>query len=54
MGTTIAQNRKARYDYFIEDEYEAGIILIGSEVKSLREGHCSIMESLPGIPWTDR
>lgn len=49
MGKTIAQNRKARYDYFIEDEYEAGIILIGAEVKSLREGRCSIKESYVSI-----
>ena len=34
----IAQNRKARYDYHIHDTYEAGIVLSGTEVKSLREG----------------
>lgn len=49
MGQTIAQNRKARHDYLIEDEYEAGIILIGAEVKSLREGRCSIKESYVSI-----
>ena len=49
MSKTIAQNRKARYDYHIEDEYEAGIILIGAEVKSLREGRCSIKESYVSI-----
>ena len=41
----IASNKKARHDYFIEDTYEAGIVLHGTEVKSLRQGHCSIKES---------
>lgn len=41
----IANNKKARYDYFIEDTYEAGISLAGTEVKSLRMGKCSIKES---------
>ena len=41
----IASNKKARHDYFIEDTYEAGIVLHGTEVKSLRAGHCSIKES---------
>lgn len=41
----IANNKKARYDYFIEDTYEAGISLCGTEVKSLRMGKCSIKES---------
>ena len=41
----IANNKKARYDYFIEDSYEAGISLAGTEVKSLRMGKCSIKES---------
>ena len=40
-----AQNRKARHDYFIEEKYEAGISLAGTEVKSLRQGKCSIKES---------
>ena len=38
-------NRKAKFDYFIEEEYEAGIALHGTEVKSLRQGHCSVKES---------
>ncbi len=42
---TIALNRRARYDYFITDEMEAGIVLTGSEVKSLRNGRASIAES---------
>ena len=41
----IANNKKARHDYFIEDTYEAGIELFGTEVKSLRMGKCSIKES---------
>lgn len=41
----IANNKKAYFDYFIEDEYEAGIALHGTEVKSLRMGHCSVKES---------
>lgn len=38
-------NRKARYDYFIEDSFEAGIVLKGTEVKSIRAGKCSIDDS---------
>lgn len=41
----IANNKKAFHDYFIEDTYEAGIVLKGTEVKSLRMGKCSIKES---------
>lgn len=41
----IANNKKAFFDYFIEDTYEAGISLHGTEVKSLRLGKCSIKES---------
>ena len=41
----IANNKKAFHDYFIEDKYEAGISLAGTEVKSLRQGKCSIKES---------
>ena len=40
----IANNKKAYHDYFIEDTYEAGIELAGTEVKSMRMGKCSIME----------
>ena len=42
---TIATNRRARYDYFIEESYETGIVLAGTEVKSLRQGNCSIKEA---------
>ncbi|MBO4872597.1 MAG: SsrA-binding protein SmpB [Lachnospiraceae bacterium] len=41
----IANNKKAYHDYFIEDTYEAGIALVGTEVKSLRMGRCSLKES---------
>ncbi|HCL02570.1 MAG TPA: SsrA-binding protein [Lachnoclostridium phytofermentans] len=45
----IANNKKARFDYFIEDTYEAGVVLHGTEVKSLRMGKCSIKESFMRI-----
>lgn len=46
MGIRMtANNKKAYHDYFIEDKYEAGIALAGTEVKSLRMGKCSIKES---------
>ena len=41
----VASNKKAYHDYFIEDKYEAGIVLHGTEVKSLRLGKCSVKES---------
>lgn len=44
----VAQNRKARHDYFIEDSLEAGIVLAGTEVKSLRSSNASIAESYAG------
>ena len=44
-GKMIANNKKAYHDYFILDTYEAGIVLHGTEVKSLRMGKCSIKES---------
>ncbi len=44
-SNTIAQNKKARHDYFIEQEYEAGIALEGWEVKSLRAGRAQLKES---------
>ena len=61
----IANNKKAYHDYFIEEKYEAGIELVGTEVKSIRQGHCSIKEAFiridrnnevqlygtKGIPW---
>ena len=41
----VAENRRARFDYFVEDRFEAGIQLVGTEVKSLRSGEGSIAES---------
>ena len=41
----ISNNKKAYHDYFIEDKYEAGISLAGTEVKSLRMGRCSVKEA---------
>ena len=46
---TVARNRKARYEYFIEDTVEAGIVLKGTEVKSIRQGKISIQESYASI-----
>jgi SsrA-binding protein len=43
--TVVAQNRKARHNYFIEETFEAGLVLSGTEVKSLRGGRSSIGES---------
>ena len=45
----IANNKKAFYDYFIDDKFECGICLAGTEVKSLRMGKCSIKESFVRI-----
>ena len=42
---TIAQNKKARHDYFIEESYEAGIELFGTEVKSIRQGRVNLKDS---------
>lgn len=38
-------NRKAKFDYFIEDTYEAGIVLKGTEIKSIRDGKCNLKDS---------
>ncbi len=45
----IAQNKKARHDYAIEDTYEAGIVLTGTEVKSLRQGRCSLVDAYASV-----
>ncbi|MBQ6323226.1 MAG: SsrA-binding protein SmpB [Bacilli bacterium] len=37
-------NKRAKFDYFIESEYEAGIVLTGTEIKSVRNGHCNIRD----------
>lgn len=44
-GKLIANNKKAYHDYFIEERYETGIVLHGTEVKSMRMGKCSIKEA---------
>jgi len=44
-STSIAKNKKARFDYFIEDQFEAGMVLEGWEVKSMRAGKLNITES---------
>ena len=41
----VCQNKKARYDYFIDEVLEAGLVLLGPEVKSLREGRASLVDS---------
>ncbi|HEY9234496.1 MAG TPA: SsrA-binding protein SmpB [Phenylobacterium sp.] len=48
-GKVIAENRRARYDYFLEEPFEAGIVLTGSEVKSLRTGRANIAESYVSV-----
>ncbi|WP_109508367.1 SsrA-binding protein SmpB [Nocardioides speluncae] len=45
----IAQNKKARHDYHIEDTWEAGLVLVGTEVKSLREGRASLVDGFAEI-----
>ena len=49
VGKTIAENRRARFDYFVEDVVEAGIMLTGTEVKSLRNGRANIAESYAAV-----
>lgn len=46
---TIAENRRARYDYFLEDHIEAGIQLRGTEIKALRDGRANIAESYVAV-----
>ena len=48
-GKLIAENRRARFDYFLEQTFEAGIALTGSEVKSLRNGKANIAESYAAV-----
>jgi SsrA-binding protein len=45
----VAQNRRARHDYHIEDTYEAGLVLVGTEVKSLREGRASLVDGYAAV-----
>ena len=46
---TVAQNRKARHDYHLEDSFEAGLVLVGTEVKSLRAGRASLVDGYAAI-----
>ncbi len=48
-GPTIAENRRARFDYFLEETFEAGLALTGTEVKSLRTGRANIAESYASV-----
>jgi SsrA-binding protein len=52
-GSEIANNRRARFDYAISETYEAGLILMGSEVKSLRLGRGQINQSFAGLDNSD-
>ena len=45
----VAQNKKARHDYHIDDTYEAGLVLVGTEVKSLREGRASLADGFAEV-----
>lgn len=49
IGKTIAQNKKAYHDYFIEETYEAGIVLQGTEIKSVRAGRVNLKDSYAQI-----
>jgi SsrA-binding protein len=49
MGKTVATNRKARHDYTIEDSFEAGIALTGTEIKSVREGSVNLQDAYARI-----
>ena len=48
-GKLVAQNKKARHDYDLMDTYECGIVLTGTEVKSLRQGRCSLVDAYASI-----
>lgn len=48
-GKQLAQNKKASHDYFIEDTYEAGIVLMGTEIKALRLGRANISDAFATI-----
>ncbi|MGM7634450.1 MULTISPECIES: SsrA-binding protein SmpB [unclassified Bacillus (in: firmicutes)] len=48
-GKVVAQNKKARHDYFIEETYEAGIVLQGTEIKSIRNGRVNLKDAFARI-----
>jgi SsrA-binding protein len=45
----VAENRRARFDYFLEEKFEAGVMLLGTEVKALRQGRANIAESYASV-----
>ena len=45
MKKSISYNRKAKHDYFIEDSFEAGLVLYGTEIKAIRKGSAQIKDS---------
>lgn len=49
QGKLVAQNKKARHDYFIEDTYETGIVLQGTEIKSIRAGRVNLKDSFARV-----
>ena len=49
MTKLIADNRRARFDYFLDERFEAGLALTGTEVKALRQGRANIAESYVGV-----
>ncbi len=49
QSRAVCENRKARFNYFIEDTYEAGLVLLGTEVKSLRDGRANLKDSYARI-----
>jgi SsrA-binding protein len=49
VGKVVSQNKKAYHDYFIEETYEAGIVLQGTEIKSIRAGKCNLKDSYARI-----
>jgi SsrA-binding protein len=51
--TLVASNRKARHDYLVEDVYEAGLVLTGTEVKSLRQGRASLVDGFASVEGTE-
>ena len=53
QNRSIAENRRARYDFTIEDTFEAGLALVGTEVKALREGRANIAESYASVEGND-
>lgn len=49
MGKVMSQNKKARHDYFIEETYECGIALTGTEIKSIRQGRLNLKDSFAKV-----